>query len=131
MVLDKPSQFLRNAKKFNPLFRNVTPVAHRLKILITIKIKLKKLWNFFLQINYNFVSRDYYLNFSWNVCYPGGGGGRACLRDAMMYMFCLRAHRFICIIFIWPTFFAKKYQSPRGCVLKNLHHICKFFLCEL
>ena len=21
--------------------------------------------------------------------------GRACLRDAMMYMFCLRAHRFI------------------------------------
>jgi len=42
-----------------------------------------------------------------------GGGGRACLRDAMMYMFCLLAHRFICIIFIWPTFFSKKYQSPR------------------
>jgi len=45
---------------------------------------------------------------------PWGCGGRACLRDAMMYLFCLRAHRFICIIFIWPTFFAKKYQSPRG-----------------
>ncbi len=38
--------------------------------------------------------------FRWKVCYPGGGG-RACLRDAMMYMFCLRAHRFICIIFFW------------------------------
>ncbi len=49
---------------------------------------------------------------------PWGCGGRACLRDAMMYMFCLRAHRYICIIFIWPTFFAKKYQSPRGSYYK-------------
>jgi hypothetical protein len=40
--------------------------------------------------------------------------GRACLRDAMMYMFCLRAHRFIYIIFFWPMFLSKKYQSPRG-----------------
>jgi hypothetical protein len=44
---------------------------------------------------------------------PWGGGGRACLRDAIMYMFCLRAHRFICIIFFWPMFLSKKYQSPR------------------
>jgi len=44
---------------------------------------------------------------------PWGVRGRACLRNAMMYMFCLRAHRFICIIIFWPTFFSKKYQSPR------------------
>jgi hypothetical protein len=30
-------------ESLKPLFHNVTPVAYRLKILITIKIKLKKL----------------------------------------------------------------------------------------
>ena len=55
--------------------------------------------------------RDDYLNFSWHLCYPGGRG-RACLRDAMMYMFCLRAHRFICIIFFGLRSFQKNINHP-------------------
>ena len=38
---------------FNPLFHNLIRESHRLKLVITRKINLKKLWNFFLQINYN------------------------------------------------------------------------------
>jgi hypothetical protein len=38
-------------------------------------------------------------------------------------MFCLRAHRFICIIFIWPTFFSKKYQSPRGETIETVDFV--------
>ncbi len=39
----------------NPVFHNVTPVAHGLKLVITRKINPKNLEIFFLQINYKVV----------------------------------------------------------------------------